>query len=51
MSVSKEVTFQGYKISAYARQYLNDYWVDDYEITCTGPDLSGHEFGVKPCLR
>jgi hypothetical protein len=33
MSVSKEVTFQGYKISAYARQYLDDYWVGDYEIT------------------
>lgn len=36
MSLSKEVTFQGYKISAYARQYLDDYWVGDYEITQDG---------------
>jgi hypothetical protein len=36
MLVSKEVTFQGYKISAHAMQYLDDYWVGDYEITQDG---------------
>jgi hypothetical protein len=36
MSEFKEVIFQGYKISAHARQYLDGYWVGDYKITQEG---------------
>ena len=36
MFKSKEVIFQGYKISAHARQYLDQYWVGDYKITQDG---------------
>lgn len=36
MSVSKEITFQGYKITAHARPYLDEYWTAGYEITQDG---------------
>jgi hypothetical protein len=36
MSGTKEAVFQGYKISAYGRQYLDEYWVGNYKITQDG---------------